>query len=312
MSESRQQQKMILARYALLVFGILFVVIASIILAVTQKPKNTAEASASPSNSTVTESNLPSIKERDTENADVLPTPEATLILPEKETTENFGHVTMWEAEEYQSMLEAASPTPTIFSDSSAPVAQIDKLVVIDAGHGGFDGGAVGTVTEVHEDDLNLAVALFLKETFETNGYTVLMTRNDEKAIARTKLDDMHQRKKIIENSGAEMVISIHMNFYADADVTGPQVFYFAESSRGEILANMVSNEIEHRVQPERMRRVTAENYYILKVGNAPSILVECGFLSNAEDEALLMDEAYQIKLANAIYIAADEYMDTY
>ncbi len=311
MSEPRQQQKMILARYALLVFGILLVVIASIILAVTQKPKSTVTASASPSASVTKESNLPSIKERD-DGVDVLPTPVPTLILPEKETQENFGHVTMWEAEEYQEMLAAAGPTPTIFTESSEPVAKVDKLVVIDAGHGGFDGGAVGTSTGVHEDDLNLAVALFLKQTFETNGYQVLMTRSDENAIAKTKLDDMHKRRKIIEESGAEIVISIHMNFYADPAVSGPQVFYYEKSNHGEILADMVSNEIEHRVQPTRMRSATAEDYYILKVGDAPSILVECGFLSNPDDETLLADEAYQIKLANAIYIAADEYMDTY
>ncbi|MEX1307492.1 MAG: N-acetylmuramoyl-L-alanine amidase [Eubacteriales bacterium] len=309
MSETREVQKRIFARYALLVFGILFVVIASIIMAVTQKPKDPglALASASP---TLASTAATATEPRQNGDVEVLPTPEATLIMPEKETEENFGKVTMWEAEEYADMMDAAGPTPTIVN--TAPVEQIDKLVVIDPGHGGFDGGAVGSVTGVHEDDLNLAVAMFLKETFETNGYQVLMTRSDENAVASTKLDDMHKRYQMIENSGAEIIISIHMNFYVDPDVMGPQVFCLIGSTRGEILANMVSNEIERRVDPERMRSVMAEDYYILHAGNAPSILVECGFLSNAEEEALLMDEVYQIKLANAIFVAADDYMDTY
>ena len=308
MSETRQEQKMIFARYALLVFGILLVVIVSIILAVTQKPKdaNAVLASTSVSPSATARVTEP----QETNGVEILPTPEATLILPEKLTEENFGHVTMWEAEEYQELMESASPTPS--PENAAPVVPIDKLVVIDPGHGGFDGGAVGSITGVHEDDLNLAVALFLKETFETNGYQVLLTRDDENAIAHTKLDDMHKRYQIIENSGAELVISVHMNFYADSAVAGPQVFFFEGSTRGEILAQMVTSEIERRVKPERMRKATAENYYILGAGNAPSILVECGFLSNAAEEALLMDKAYQIELANAIYVAADDYMDTY
>ena len=301
-------KKKILARYALLVFGILLVVIVSIILAVTQKPEGVyvAEPSAS---ATVSETPVVTIPVH-SEGVDVLPSPEATLILPEKETEENFRQVTMWEAEEYEELMDTASPTPTLVN--AGPVEQIDKLVVIDPGHGGFDGGAVGTVTGVHEDDLNLAVALYLKETFETNGYQVLMTRSNEEAIAHTKLDDMHKRYQIIESSGAEIVISIHMNYYADSTVMGPQVFYYTGSTRGEILADMVTNEIDRRLNPYRMRSMMAEDYYILGAGNAPSILVECGFLSNAEEEQLLQDESYQIQLANAIFVAADEYMDTY
>jgi|GEM_PF-150185 len=310
MSETRQKQKMIFARYALLVFGILFVVIASIIMAVTQKPKEGMPEVSQTQTAMATEKPTPTLTITHVENADVLPTPKPTLIMPENETPNDLGNVTIWEAQELADMMEAAAPTPT--PSQVVPVERVDKLVVIDAGHGGFDGGAVGTLTEVHEDDLNLAVALKLKELFEVNGYTVLMTRKDENAIASTKLDDMHKRYAIIENSGAEMVISIHMNFYADPEVSGPQVFCYPGSSHGEILADMVSKEIERRIAPPRMRSVMAENYYILGAGNAPSILVECGFLSNPDEEKLLAEASYQTKLVNAIYVAADDYMDTY
>ncbi len=184
----------------------------------------------------------------------------------------------------------------------SKPVMkQSDAIVVIDAGHGGFDGGAVGP-GGVKEDTLNLSVANKLKTMCLNQGYSVIMTREDENAIGKTKDEDMKKRKQIIENSNADVVISIHMNKFSDTSCHGPVVFYHEDSAEGEKLAKLMQEKLVEMLKPEKPRVEKPETYFILRSGDCPCVLVECGFLSNAHDEELLQTDDYQELCASAIF----------
>ncbi|MFA5675218.1 MAG: N-acetylmuramoyl-L-alanine amidase [Christensenellales bacterium] len=183
-------------------------------------------------------------------------------------------------------------------------------VVVIDAGHGGFDGGAVGRVTGVKEDGLNLSVSKLLKIQFRKAGYGVVMTRGDGGALAETKNADMARRRDIISESKADMVISVHMNKFGDPAVHGPQVFYFSESDEGETLAKLIQRELNSALNPPRPRVHKGESYFILKSGECPCVIVECGFLSNEREERLLQTESYQLQCAKAIFAGSNAYME--
>lgn len=190
------------------------------------------------------------------------------------------------------------------------PVINVeDTIILIDPGHGGFDSGAIGRYTKVHEDDLNLAVSLKLRKLFEDNGYKVVMTRDDENAVGVTKDGDMWKRRNIIDNSNADIVICVHMNKFSDSSVHGPITFYFEKSIEGEKLAKSVQDELNAALKPYRPRTYKPERYYILRSGQCPCILVECGFISNEREERLLQTDDYQAKCAYAIYQGATLYL---
>jgi len=192
----------------------------------------------------------------------------------------------------------------------SQPVmSQRDTVIVIDAGHGGFDGGAEGRLTGVKEDGLNLAVSKKLQTLFENQGYTVIMTREDENALGRTKDGDMQKRKQIIENANADIVISIHMNKFVDTSCHGPVVFYHEDSAEGEKLAKLMQAQLVETLKPERPRVEKPETYFILRSGECPCVLVECGFLSHERDEQLLQTDEYQALCASAIFKGAMLYL---
>jgi N-acetylmuramoyl-L-alanine amidase len=195
-------------------------------------------------------------------------------------------------------------------AQSQATMNIAKYTVVIDAGHGGLDGGAVGRVTKVREDGLNLIVATKLKKLFEKNGVTVIMTRQDEEALGASKDADMAKRREIIEKSGADIVISIHMNKFSDSSVSGPMVFYHEDSSEGKTLAELIQNELNTRLEPPRPRTFRPETYFVLRSGDCPCVLVECGFLSNEREERLLQTDEYQEACAKAIYAGTRSYLD--
>ena len=172
--------------------------------------------------------------------------------------------------------------------------------VVVDAGHGGVDGGAVGSKTGVVEAGLNLTVALCLRDALEEAGVTVLMTRTDENALADSKRSDMQARRKIMNTEGVDLVVSVHMNRFTDPSVSGPMAFYMKGSAEGQRLAELVIAAVCEAVG-RPVRSANPGDYFVIRESPAPSVLVECGFLSNAEDEALLQTEAHQQKLARAI-----------
>ena len=198
-----------------------------------------------------------------------------------------------------------------LLPQAAQPAMRTSKgTIVIDAGHGGFDGGATGKLTGVHEDAINLAVAKKLKSLFEKNGYTVIMTREDDNAVGDTKNEDMAQRRAIIQSANADIVISIHMNKFADTSVSGPQVFFYEGSKEGEKLAKLIQAALIAALDPPKQRVEHPEDYYMLHCGACPSVLVECGFLSNEREEALLQDDDYQESCAKAIYRGVDQYFE--
>ncbi len=185
--------------------------------------------------------------------------------------------------------------------------------VVIDAGHGGVDGGVLGVKTGVKESDLNLKVSFKLEELFLSAGFDVVMTRRSDAglygmATKNLKRKDMEKRREVIKKAKPDLVISVHMNKYSVQTRRGAQVFYKNSSEQGKILAKSIQESFN--VMPEASRSCSAltGDYYILNCTEYPSVIVECGFLSNPEDEALLVTESYRENIAYAIFKGAIEY----
>ncbi len=173
-------------------------------------------------------------------------------------------------------------------------------LVVVDCGHGGFDAGASGDDTGVREDGLNLAVGRLVQEELEEAGVLVVMTRRDEEALGDTKKEDMAKRGEILCTEGADAVVSIHMNHFSDRKVQGPMTFYQAGAEAGQSLAQAVMDALCGTLEI-KSRLANPGNNFVTRIPQAPAVLVECGFLSNSEEERLLQQEAYRQKLAKAI-----------
>ena len=178
--------------------------------------------------------------------------------------------------------------------------------VVIDAGHGGTDPGSIGYKTKIHEADLNLKLAKMLQKKLKHAGINVIMTRNDEKAMLegsgkKWKQEDMALRKQLIKNTRPNLVLSIHQNSYTNHTFRGAQVFYDKTSDISKQIANCIQEEFKKDLD-KSIKSTSPGNYFMLKCTYAPSVIVECGFLSNAEDEKLLLTEDYQNKIVDCIY----------
>lgn len=182
--------------------------------------------------------------------------------------------------------------------------------IVVDAGHGGFDIGTQGIVSGVPESKVNLQIAQLLQKGLTGEGVTVVMTREDEDAIADTKEEDMQRRADIIRAANPDMMISIHQNRYGDSDVYGPQVFYLMEESKAETLARYVQDSLNTALEIKKPRTQKSGQYKMLRPGTGPSIIVECGFLSNPREDKLLQDSDYQQKLVEAIIYGLKKYAE--
>lgn len=180
-------------------------------------------------------------------------------------------------------------------------------VIVLDAGHGGMDPGKVG-VNNVLEKDVNLAIVYKLKEILQNKGFTVVLTRTDDGDLSSEdsnnhKMEDLTKRVDIIKENHADLVVSIHQNSFTDASSCGPQVFYYGESSESEVLATELQNALDDTLNISVSRGIKVNNgYYLFKNSPAPMVIVECGFLSNANEADLLATDAYQSRLARAIY----------
>lgn len=182
-----------------------------------------------------------------------------------------------------------------------------NRVVVIDAGHGGRDAGASGK-SGTKEKDINLSISKKLKRYIEESGGVAIMIREEDNGLysidsPNKKKEDMKNRKQIIEESEADIFISIHLNSFPQAQYYGAQVFYFKDSEVSRQFAKIMQQELRRVLDRnnERVEKSTAE-YFILKGNEIPSILIECGFLSNAEEERLLSQDEYQEKIAWSIY----------
>ncbi len=189
---------------------------------------------------------------------------------------------------------EAVPATADLGSDAPAK-----KLIVIDAGHGGEDGGSVGHSGTV-EAGLNLEVASLLQKKLETRGIATIMTRKDENALGNTKKADMAERRKILNSEGATLCVSVHMNAFGDRAVSGPMAFYMKGSKRGERLAECVIAAVCEAVE-HPLRKANPGDYFVIRECESPAVLVECGFLSNEKEEKLLSTPEYREKLAEGI-----------
>ncbi len=204
------------------------------------------------------------------------------------------------------SAVQAFAGQTAALQATAAPEPLHGLTIAVDAGHGGYDGGAVGRVSGVPEKGLNLDVARRLEKLLRAQGADVVMTRTGDYALCdedppiRKKLQDMQRRAEIIRLNDADMVLSIHMNEYAGRSESGPQVFYREGCPAGRLLAGAVQEAMIRELKPGKERTALGGDYYILTLG-VPSVLVECGFLSNREEEAKLMLEDYRQQVAQAV-----------
>lgn len=176
----------------------------------------------------------------------------------------------------------------------------LGKTIYLDAGHGGVDNGA--TVNNVKEKDLNLQIVYKLKETLTNAGATVLLTRKDDNDISNPKAlyrkkSDFDNRIKLINNSNADLYISIHQNIYQNKKYSGPQVFYVKDNQK---LAEIMQNTLNKYLNTKRKVK-TINNTYMYKLLTKKGILIECGFISNDNERYKLKTEEYQIKLSKII-----------
>jgi len=182
------------------------------------------------------------------------------------------------------------------------------QTVVIDAGHGGNDPGKVG-INGALEKDINLAIALKLRDYLEAEGVEVVMTREEDKGLyaesdTNKKVRDMKRRLEIMEESNPALVVSVHQNSYPDESVSGVQVFYYKDSADGQSAALLMQEQLIASLRPAKERAAKDNTtYYILKKTTVPTIIVECGFLSNSAEAALLSTADYQNRVAWAIHL---------
>lgn len=202
--------------------------------------------------------------------------------------------------------------------DEKAPVSAAvtqtleGRVIAVDAGHGGYDGGARAPGGR-WEKEYNLRVAKLLQQALEARGAQVVMTREGDYALCdknppiRKKRQDMERRAALVLDAGAELLVSIHMNEYRDKSQSGPQVFCRGDCPAGRQLAETLQAAMIEALAPKKERTAAAGDFYILSLG-VPSALVECGFLSNAAEEALLRQEAYCGRVAEAVAKGIEDY----
>ena len=203
---------------------------------------------------------------------------------------------------------------------SSAPAEIPGPLagltILVDAGHGGYDGGARCRDSGVWEKEINLAVARQVEHALTEQGAQVIMTREEDKDLCTAdrpanltkKRQDMQNRIALAKENQADMVLSIHMNEYRVRSESGPQVFYREGCDSGRLLAGCVQSALIAGLQPKKERAALAGDYFILQL-EVPSVLVECGFISNAQEERLLLDEDYQQRIGEAVTNGVEEYI---
>lgn len=197
---------------------------------------------------------------------------------------------------------------------SVVPSEQEKKVIVVDPGHGGADPGMIG-VGDLEEKGINLAVSLKVKKVLEQMGYEVVLTRERDEGLYEEsshnkKAQDMQRRIAVIDEARPLLTVSIHQNSYQDPDVRGPQVFYYKDSPEGKKLAEALQTALNAASEAERPREAKGNtSYYLLKRSQGTLVIIECGFLTNEDEAALLKTEEYQQKVAEAIGEGIEAYL---
>jgi len=192
-----------------------------------------------------------------------------------------------------------------------------NRCVIIDPGHGGEDSGAV-SLNGVFEKDINLNVSRFLKNMMKVSGFKVIMTRDTDvsihdkssKTYRKKKSSDLHNRLKLIKDTGGTL-ISVHQNFFPNcADCCGAEVIYSKNNPKSKELAECIKKSITSMIQPENKRplKKSGEKIFLLHNTKIPAVLVECGFISNLQEEKKMIDVNYQKQMAFCIYCGFLEY----
>ncbi len=188
---------------------------------------------------------------------------------------------------------------------SSGNVTAKSRVLVLDSGHGGDDPGKIG-VNQAKEKEVNLNISKKIKKRLEKKGWQVVMTREKDIMLGNPKagnrkIHDMKARVELINKTMPQAAVSIHQNSYQDEEIHGAQVFYYSHSEEGKRMAEVMQKALLE-VDEENTRQAKAnDTYYLLKRTEVPTIIVECGFLSNPEEAEKLIDPEYQKKLADAI-----------
>lgn len=202
------------------------------------------------------------------------------------------------------------APSPS-YNDITLPT------VIIDAGHGGRDGGTVGIDGVTVEKELNLDIAERMREILAKRGYEVIMTRSEDILLSdpmissSKKASDLSARLKIMKSYENAVFISIHMNAFSDKKYSGLQVYYSKNDPRSATLAENIQSSVKEALQPENARKTKAagENIYLLNKATCPAVMIECGFLSNPDECARLADENYRASLAAILCDSIRDYI---
>lgn len=200
---------------------------------------------------------------------------------------------------------------------SVSATVQHRNVIILDAGHGGFDGGAVaqdGTI----EKDINLKIALTLSKFLKSGGFEVIMTRENDIStddvetdkISVRKKSDLKNRLELMEDYPDAVFVSIHLNKFTTSSANGSQVFYSSKKEESKKLAEYIQKSIINRLQPEnkRVNKQATSSTFLLYNATIPAVLVECGFISNKSELERLKDEKYQNQMAFSIFCGINEY----
>lgn len=195
---------------------------------------------------------------------------------------------------------------PTLNVASHQSLAQ--KVVVLDPGHGGLDNGA--SVGKVNEDELNLKICFALKEELESRGATVYLTRTDDQDMTRrdylySKQDDMYLRALKIDEYKPDLFMSIHLNS-SHSSAWGSQVFYYKKSDQGQVLADCIHKRMKEVSGSKK--NISSCEFYVLRATESLGVLIECGFISNANERGQLKNSKYHQKLSRSISDGIEDY----
>lgn len=197
-----------------------------------------------------------------------------------------------------------------IFSDNSSSIVSNNserRRIIIDAGHGGKDGGAV-SVNGSYEKTLNLQVSTNIEEILYLLGYDIIMTRDHDVELTHSdggtrKMQDLKGRLQISRDNPDVPFVSIHMNKFPQSKYSGLQIYYSKNNEQSRIMSSLIREQVIAKIQPENTRGIKKanENIYLLDKITSPAILIECGFLSNEEESRQLDDHVYRMKLSFVI-----------
>lgn len=197
-----------------------------------------------------------------------------------------------------------------------------NPAVIVDAGHGGEDGGAIAIDGETLEKDLNLSIAIKLSDMLKKNNISTFMIRSKDesiykkddhkKTLRKKKIEDLKNRVTIANSNNKNILISIHQNKFTDESLTGMQIFYSGNNEHSVTLANFIKDELEKNISQANFRENKKANkeIYLLRNTKVPAIIIECGFISNKEELKKLTSEDYQNKIAQCIFAGIKNFLD--